>query len=231
MTGSAAQTTYLPGVLDVDYHEGRKSSLAFRYRLGRRTSEVLRATERHRDGAPARLLDISTADALMLSAIHRKHPDCACVGVDYSAALLSTSAAAAVEVMVSDAQQLPFLPQSFDVVVCTAVIEHLARPAALIEEAFLVLRSGGLLVVSSPDPFWEKVAVWVGHEAEEEHFAELPIAEIARLFDAGGFEVLEKRRFMLSPIGMPFEHGVESLVGGLKIEFLFANQIVAGRKP
>ena len=70
--------------------------------------------------------------------------------------------------------------------------------------------------------FWDKVRLWVGYEAAEEHFAALPNDETARLFGAGGFEVLEKRRFMLAPIGMPFEHDVESLV---------SNQIVSGRKP
>ena len=70
--------------------------------------------------------------------------------------------------------------------------------------------------------FWDKVAVWGGHEAAEEHLAEMPNDENARLFGAGGFEVLEKRRFMLAPIGMPFEHDVESL---------FSNQIFLGRKP
>ena len=54
--------------------------------------------------------------------------------------------------------------------------------------------------------FWDKVVVWGGHEAAEEHFAELPIDEIARLFGAGGFEVLE-------------------------MEFPIPNRIVSGRKP
>lgn len=47
-------------------------------------------------------------------------------------------------------EQLPFRAGSFDAVVCSEVIEHVADPAALIAELHRVLRPGGRLLLSSP---------------------------------------------------------------------------------
>jgi len=46
--------------------------------------------------------------------------------------------------------ELPLEDGSADLVTCLAVIEHVARPAALLAEARRVLRPGGRLVVTTP---------------------------------------------------------------------------------
>jgi SAM-dependent methyltransferase len=52
---------------------------------------------------------------------------------------------------VADCTQLPFEPDSFDVVVSFETLEHLAGQAALLAEFRRVLRPQGFLVLSSPD--------------------------------------------------------------------------------
>ena len=263
---------YVPGVLDIEYHNGRMQRRALRYRLARRTEEVLRAIRLHYCGTPHSLLDIGTADALMLDRIKQRHFNCTCVGIDYSAVLLATNQNPNISLVphhgdsdrlrmgrsvsypafhrhvqsyrphhnyqnqsdqvlaVSDAQRLPIAARTFDVAVYAAVIEQLPQPRVMLAEAHRVLRPGGVLAVTTPHPFWERVAVLVGHEAAEEHCTEFHLAQLADLFQAVGFEVLEMRRFMLSPIGLPAEMQVEALVRFMRFNFLFANQLIVGRK-
>jgi glycosyltransferase involved in cell wall biosynthesis/SAM-dependent methyltransferase len=58
-------------------------------------------------------------------------------------------------------EPLPCADASFDVVVCTEVLEHIRKPQAAIDEFFRVLRPGGVLLISVPDlaieEGWERV--------------------------------------------------------------------------
>ncbi len=55
------------------------------------------------------------------------------------------------EFVVGDLEQLPFMPCSFDVVVCFEVIEHVHRRELALDELRRVLRPEGVLIVSSPN--------------------------------------------------------------------------------
>lgn len=50
-----------------------------------------------------------------------------------------------------DAHDLKYSDQTFDLVVCTEVLEHCADPAAAVRECSRVLKPGGRLVISSPN--------------------------------------------------------------------------------
>ena len=51
---------------------------------------------------------------------------------------------------VCDAAAIPVGDASFDVVVCTEVIEHVAEPQRLIQEFSRILKPGGLLLLTAP---------------------------------------------------------------------------------
>jgi len=55
------------------------------------------------------------------------------------------------EFVLGDLEQLPFEEDSFDVVVCFEVIEHVEHRSAVIAELRRVLRPSGILVLSSPN--------------------------------------------------------------------------------
>jgi 2-polyprenyl-3-methyl-5-hydroxy-6-metoxy-1,4-benzoquinol methylase len=73
-----------------------------------------------------------------------------------------------------DLRELPFDDDSFDLVVCLEVIEHVAEGAAVVAEFRRVLRPDGVLLVSSPNP-------GVYPEGNEHHVHEYPPAELAEL--------------------------------------------------
>jgi SAM-dependent methyltransferase len=63
----------------------------------------------------------------------------------------------------SDALRLPFADASFDTVLATQVLEHVAEPGALIAEAARVLRPGGVLLLTAPH-------IWELHEEPHDYF-------------------------------------------------------------
>jgi O-antigen biosynthesis protein len=76
------------------------------------------------------------------------------VGVDVAPKAVEAAAAVApanASFVTGDVHALPFDDDSFDLVVCFEVIEHVERQEAVIGELARVLTSGGLLVISSPN--------------------------------------------------------------------------------
>lgn len=52
--------------------------------------------------------------------------------------------------VISDAHQLPFKKESFDCIICNAVLEHVTQPQKILAEAYRVLKPKGILWVSVP---------------------------------------------------------------------------------
>lgn len=65
--------------------------------------------------------------------------------------------------IVAPADDLPIEEGSFDAVVCTQVLEHVAEPLAVLSELFRVLRPGGRLYLTVP-------LTWEEHEAPYDFF-------------------------------------------------------------
>ena len=118
----------------------------------------------------------------------------------------------------------------FDVVIATAIIEHVSDPIQLICEAFRVLRKNGIFIVTTPHPFWERIATHIGHLKEEEHNELITLNKLVSLFDKAGFEIVKAEQFMISPIGIPFEPVIEMMLKLCRLSFLLLNQTIVGRK-
>lgn len=83
--------------------------------------------------------------------------------------------------IVGDAQSLPVRDQSIDIVFSTQVVEHVPEPKQLISEAFRVLKSSGILVLTGP--FY-----WPLHE-EPHDFYRFTIHGFQHMLTDAGFEV------------------------------------------
>jgi SAM-dependent methyltransferase len=80
-----------------------------------------------------------------------EHNPARLVGVDLSAEALSHGPADSAELVEGDVRELPFPPDSFDLVVCFEVIEHVDGHERVLDEMRRVLRPGGTLLISSPN--------------------------------------------------------------------------------
>ena len=227
------------GVLSVEYHEGRKRKRALKYRLARRTEEVLKAIKAYKTAVDSlslslslSLLDIGTADGLMLDKLYQYQElnIKMSVGLDFSAELLKTNPRHISHFIQADACELPFDDGVFDVVVATAVIEHVPDAGKMLEECYRVLKEKGLCIFTTPDPFFEHIATKIGHLEKEQHNETFRLSELKSLFESQGFKILKAEKFMMSPIGFPYEVKIEKIMKSIGFGFLLLNQLVVGYK-
>jgi SAM-dependent methyltransferase len=103
----------------------------------------------------ASLLDAGCGDGRYFHVIAPNPPAERLVGCDISERILATAreTAAAVglspELVRANVESLPFGDGSFDLVLCTQVLEHLLGPADGVRELARVLRPGGTLILSA----------------------------------------------------------------------------------
>lgn len=221
------------GVLDEKYAEGRQQNKALKYRLWRRTYEVKAAINNHLEARPSSIIDLGTADGLMLKDLQIEHPNSHCTGVEFNYDLVQIAQKTNphLNIIQGDVQDLSsFSDNTFDVAVATAIIEHLTDPNLFVAEVHRVLRPNGILILTAPDPFWERIATAVGHLQDEQHNEVPNIKKMSKFCTDHNLKIVETKKFMLSPVGMPAEFFVEKILRMFLVNFLMANQLVVARK-
>ncbi len=244
MNSTKMQDNTPEGVLDKQYHIDRQEKRAPSYRLKRRTYEVVKAVNTYLknqtdspDNQDCRnvldvldVLDIGTADGLMLSALKDHFPQSRCRGLEYAMDLLQANRDHRLNMIRGDAGKLPFQENSFHLVTACAIIEHLPDAKAFLKESLRVLKPNGLLVVTTPVPFWEKMLTKAGHLDDDQHYRTYNLKELKELFTGNGFNVVQCEKFMMSPIGFPLEHFFESIMKAVRLTITLGNQIIVGQK-
>jgi len=218
------------GVLPVEYHKGRERNRALKYRLARRTSEVLQVIKSYKGKEIDSLCDAGTADGMMLEMLNQNLNIKRAIGLDFSIELLKTNKNPKLNLLQGDAIKLPFKGDSFDVVVATAVIEHVFDARKMLGEFWRILKERGCVILTTPDPLFEHIATKVGHLEDEQHVKTFKLSELVYLLKAKGFKILKAEKFMMSPIGFPCELKIERIMKLAKLDFLLLNQLVAAQK-
>lgn len=102
----------------------------------------------------ARALDVGCGDGGFLIAMARRAARACGLDLSEGNVIGATIRARAWEIPVAlvlgSALALPYRSQSFDVVTCSDVIEHVTEPAAVLREIERVLRPGGILWIAAP---------------------------------------------------------------------------------
>lgn len=215
---------------DIIYHRERKKRRAYAYRLLRRTQEVLRAIQECSSFERPFILDLGAADCLMLEYLLPALDSQKAVAVDLSWHLLSVNRNSNIVKVVCEAPLFCFKDETFDVVVGAAFIEHVPNLDKTLDECHRLLKTGGLLILTTPAPFFERVARFIGHLPPGVHFRTYSLKEVAPLLLRAGFAVVKAEKFMLLPTGMPKERQVERLIKRIKADFLLLNQLVVAQK-
>jgi SAM-dependent methyltransferase len=108
--------------------------------------------------------------------------------------------------------RLPFPDASFDRVLCSEVLEHVADPAQAMAELVRVLRPGGLFAASVPTPFSERIF----HFGSDEYFNS----------PGGHVRIFTARRLLamlgeqgLKPADLHFEHAFHTIYWWVRCVF------------
>jgi SAM-dependent methyltransferase len=89
------------------------------------------------------------------------------------------------------ASHLPFKENTFDTVLATDVLEHIARPEALVNEMGRVLRLGGFLILAVPFFYWI-------HEAPHDYYRFTEYA-LRRFCKGAGLTLIEIKQYGGAP--------------------------------
>lgn len=216
------------GVMDAGYHDDRLKSPGPRYRFKRRGAEVVRVLKTFSPANP-RILDIGTADGLLLDLVCAETKPSLAVGLDLSWGLLKANTRKN-PIVQADAEKLPFPDAYFDAAVATAIIEHVPHPATFMEEIKRVLKPGGVCVITTPVPLFEEIASKLGFLKEDDHQETFDLEKLRALVAEKEFEILEAEKFMMSPVGFPAELAIERIMKKVGLSLILLNQLVAGRK-
>jgi ubiquinone/menaquinone biosynthesis C-methylase UbiE len=222
----------MKGVLDKEYALQREKRRALKYRLRRRADEAIQAIRVFYPD-PERILDLGTAEGRMLSRIKDKYPSTLCVGLEYSPELLDLGVALFQDISFirADAQNMSFFKDaSFDVVVAAAIIEHLKDPGEMLRESSRILKPGGILIITTPHPIWDKIAGALGM-IRGTHQSTMSLRSLIDLCGKENFGVLKNKGFMISPIGFPGELLIEKLFSIIKLDGFLPNQLIVVRNP
>ena len=227
----------MDGLLNKDYAEGRKKKRSLKYRLWRRGYEVSKAIklykkERVDTNKPLKVLDLGCADGLMIKNLSKEFKISA-TGIELSKDLYERAVVNCPDAVIinSDINEINFSEdEKFDLIICTAVLEHLENPSKVVSKIFNLLSVNGITVWTVPDPFWEKIATLVGHLDDEQHHHIPNIKELKKLANSNNLKVVEAKKFMFSPIGFPLEVKIEKILIKLRLSALMANQLLIAKK-
>ncbi|KPV41877.1 methyltransferase type 11 [Thiohalorhabdus denitrificans] len=125
------------------------------------------------------------------------------VGVDPSPAMLAYAAARGIEPVEGVAEDLPFAAGSFDYALVVTTICFVDSAAAMVAEAYRVLRPGGRLVIGFIDRESDLGQEYLAHQEESVFYREAVFHsadEVARLLADAGFAVGEWAQTLAHPL-------------------------------
>lgn len=196
------------------------------------------------------ILDFGAAEGLTLLELDRLLPGNRICGIEYSGELIEKAPKLPgnIKLLKGDVTRLSdeVKRQSYDVVVALALLEHLKNPIDCLREAKSVMNTGGLLIATSPNPFWDDVSTRLGLLKGGQHETDMSRRIMIEIASKAGFEIVGFERFMWAPVSvLPYlgirlsprmSLRIDRLVNRLHVfNFLFVNQLIVlkheGGKP
>jgi len=206
-----------------------------KYRAKRRTQQVIKAIKKFYP-QPRSILDLGAAEGLMLSQIKKEFPESNCIGLELFSELAALNKNPDIKIIQGNAQNIPFPDNFFDVIIAAAVIEHISNPTKMMNQIYKALRKNGVVIITTPNPFFDQIDSFFSFVSGKNqihaiaHQETFSLRKIKSLFDKTRLKAIQCERFMISPIGFPFELKIEKILKILKLDFILINQIAVGQK-
>jgi SAM-dependent methyltransferase len=233
--------------MGADYSNARRTKPHLKFRLKSRALVAVEAFKRYcPDRACESLVDFGAAEGATLVEVHQALSAKTSLGIEYAAELIAQARGLpdGCRLVQGDvtAPHPDVDPESQDLVLALAVLEHLDSPAGLFQQAHRVLKPGGILVATCPSGFWDGLSGLLRLHPEEHHEQDFNRAMFEELAQGAGLESLRYERFMFAPVAfLPYlrvpvsarlARGLDRGIGALRVlNFGFVNQVFVARKP
>ncbi len=215
------------GVLEKKYIDKRKKFSTWKYRLIRRSYEVSTKILKFNYNQNVKILDLGCAESAMYEHLDRFLEDRMLdyTGVEYSFELLPEKSN--LKLICADITKLPIKKSyKFDVVILSAVLEHITEPEKLLEDLAERLTESGIIVITMPDPFYEKIASKLKNIEETVYHNPLNVEKLEKIAELSNLKLVEYNKFMITPYGFIAETWIEKFIPGfLKLNQCFVLRI------
>lgn len=104
------------------------------------------------------LLDVGCGTGNILTKVLEQHQDVQACGLDFSPRMVAKateSLAEKAQIVLGDADHLPWLENSFDVLICNSSFHHYPEPLNVLTEMKRVLKPEGRLIIA--EPLWSSL--------------------------------------------------------------------------
>jgi SAM-dependent methyltransferase len=175
------------------------------------------------------VLDIGTADGLVLRSLMEYCRLNRCIGIDVEFGYLKAAKDNVPYVVQADGKRLPFCTHSVECIISTSVFKHIRGLAGLLKECHRVLKPNGKLIATDPTPLGIRLGLRLGHFSKRSIVQMLSLQDTQRMLIQSGFKVVYTGRFMLSPIPFVGCSILEKALKWMHFDWLFFNQIVCAQ--
>ncbi len=184
------------------YQQGVKKSLLQKFWHTKKLAKVHKLINESNQN-PTSILDVGSASGWFLSQLSILYPKAKCSGVDVYKDAISYGKQiySSLRLIHTDAHTLPLDNNSFDVVVCTEVLEHVEDPERVLQEIKRVLKPEGVAVIEMDTGnllfrlvwyWWTNIrrGVW-----RDSHIHAFNTQKLESMIKKTGFSILRKEIF------------------------------------
>ena len=210
------------------YIADRKTKPILKYGLQRRTKAVIQQLQRLDLPESCILLDIGTADGLMLRSLIESLNSSRKIGIGIDTRFHSLRSAKenVTYAIQADGRRLPFRTGRINVIISTAVFKHIDGLQSCLTECRRVLKMGGKIVATDPTPLGIHVGILLGHFSRRSIAQALGLKATRQMLTRCDFKVLQAERFMLCPIPFAGSDAIERTLKRAHLDQLFLDQVI-----
>lgn len=187
------------------YQEGIKKNILQRLWHRNKLNNVVSAIKSKYTN-PLSILDVGSASGWFLSELKKEFKNSECVGIDtYKAAInYGKKKYKNIKLVRTDAHKIPFKENTFEVIVCCEVLEHVEEPEIVIKEMRRILKKNGTLIVEIDTGNWLFKLIWYFWTNlrkgvwRDSHIHSFSVEKLKRLFVKNGLKIKEMKIFNLS---------------------------------
>ncbi|MBI2085903.1 class I SAM-dependent methyltransferase [Candidatus Daviesbacteria bacterium] len=208
--------------------------------LKRRAKRIVEALE-PRQGD--KILEVGCGNGYYLSLLNRLGLKISLTGIDNDKAALFDAQRfigdERISLFLADAAKLPFKDSSFNKIICSEVIEHVKDDKKVLQEIHRVLKSGGIMVLSTCDInypfFWDPINWLLQHVFKthikrgfwsgiwNQHLRMYEKKEVEKLVKEVNFKISTSES--LTGWCLPFNHYIINFVARLIARYIYLNKL------